>query len=234
MTERQAQITENFKRVRENIAGAEARRGGGGTALLAATKTVPAEDILFAARELGLGIAGENRQQEFTAKYDALSAVLDYHFIGHLQSNKAHFIVGKASLIHSVDSVKLAERINRLASEAGIVQDVLLELNAGSEESKTGFFPDRIAEAADIVSEMRSLNLRGIMAMTPVCDRKDELRKYFKESYSIFIDIFQKKSHNIEEYILSMGMSDSYVEAIEEGATLVRIGSALFGQRPHR
>ena len=232
MTERQIQLTENFKRVRENIAKASAHRGDGGeVTLLGATKTVPAEDILFAANELGLTVAGENRQQEFTAKYDALSGVLDCHFIGHLQSNKAKFIVGKASLIHSVDSLKLAEHVDRLAEQAGVVQDVLIELNTGREQSKTGFFPEEAAEAAARIFEMKSVRLRGLMAMTPICSEKNELRKYFEETYSIFIDIFQKKSHNIREYILSMGMSDSYVEAIEEGSTLVRIGSALFGRR---
>ena len=234
MTERQVEITENFKRVRENIAAAVQRRGGGDVTLLAATKTVPAEDILFAAENLGLTAAGENRQQEFTEKYPALSGALDCQFIGHLQTNKAKFIVGKASLIHSVDSLHLAERIGSLASAAGIVQDVLIEINIGREEAKSGFLPEEAAEAEARISELPGVRTRGIMVMAPVCSEKDEYRKYFRETYSIFIDIFQKKSHNIRECILSMGMSDSYVEAIEEGATLVRVGSALFGRRNYR
>ncbi len=234
MTERQIQITENFKKVRERIQEAAAKRGGGDVTLLAATKTVPAEDILFAAENLGLTAAGENKQQEFTSKYDALSGVLDYQFIGHLQTNKAKYIVGKASLIQSVDSLHLAERIDALAAAAGVVQDVLLEVNIGREEAKSGFLPEAVAEAEARISEMRNVRTRGIMVMAPVCSKKDEYRKYFRETYSIFIDIFQKKSHNIEEYTLSMGMSDSYVEAIEEGATLVRIGSALFGSRNYQ
>jgi pyridoxal phosphate enzyme (YggS family) len=234
MTERQVEITENFKRVRENIAAAVQRRGGGDVTLLAATKTVPAEDILFAAENLGLTAAGENRQQEFTEKYPALSGALDCQFIGHLQTNKAKFIVGKASLIHSVDSLHLAERIGLLASAAGIVQDVLIEINIGREEAKSGFMPEEAAEAEARISELPGVRTRGIMVMAPVCSEKDEYRKYFEETYSIFIDIFQKKSHNIRECILSMGMSDSYVEAIEEGATLVRVGSALFGRRNYR
>ena len=234
MTERQAEITENFKRVRESIAAAVHRRGGGDVTLLAATKTVPAEDILFAAENLGLTAAGENRQQEFTEKYGALAGALDYQFIGHLQTNKAKFIVGKASLIHSVDSLHLAERIGSLASEAGIVQDVLIEINIGREEAKSGFLPEEAADAEARISELPGVRTRGVMVMAPVCSEKDEYRKYFRETYSIFIDIFQKKSHNIREYILSMGMSDSYVEAIEEGATLVRVGSALFGKRNYR
>ncbi len=234
MTERQIEITENFKRVRENIAAAVEKRGGGDVTLLAATKTVPAEDILFAAEHLGLTVAGENKQQEFTAKYDALSGALDCHFIGHLQTNKAKYIVGRASLIHSVDSLHLAERIDSLAQAAGIVQDVLLEINIGREEAKSGFLPEEAADAEARISELRNVRTKGIMVMAPVCPEKDEYRKYFEETYSIFIDIFQKKSHNIRECILSMGMSDSYVEAIEEGATLVRVGSALFGRRIYR
>ena len=234
MTERQLEITENFKKVRENIAAAVSKRGGGDVTLLAATKTVPAEDILFAAENLGLNAAGENRQQEFTEKYGVLSGALDYQFIGHLQTNKAKFIVGKASLIQSVDSLHLAERIGSIASAAGLVQDVLIEINIGREEAKSGFLPEEAAEAEARISELPGVRTRGIMVMAPVCSEKDEYRKYFRETYSIFIDIFQKKSHNIRECILSMGMSDSYVEAIEEGATLVRVGSALFGRRNYR
>ena len=220
--------------MRENIAAAVSKRGGGDVTLLAATKTVPAEDILFAAENLGLTAAGENRQQEFTEKYGVLSGALDYQFIGHLQTNKAKFIVGKASLIQSVDSLHLAERIGSIASAAGLVQDVLIEINIGREEAKSGFLPEEAAEAEARISELPGVRTRGIMVMAPVCSEKDEYRKYFRETYSIFIDIFQKKSHNIRECILSMGMSDSYVEAIEEGATLVRVGSALFGRRNYR
>lgn len=231
MTERQKVIYENYKRVTSNIEEARIRRGTGEpVTLLAATKTVPIEDILFA-ETLGLKVAGENKQQEFTQKYDAVSGVLDYHFIGHLQRNKAKYIVGRASLIHSVDSERLAEEINRLAEREGIKQDVLLEINIGREESKSGFSPDKIETIYDNISHLFSLNVRGIMAMAPICEKKEDYRKYFKETYSIFIDFFSKKSHNIRESVLSMGMSDSYIEAVEEGATMVRVGSAIFGER---
>lgn len=232
MTERQQIIYDNFKRVEENIEKAKQRRGTGEeVTLLAATKTVPLEDILFAVNELGLKVAGENKQQEFTQKYDTLSPLVDYHFIGHLQRNKAKYIVGKASLIHSVDSQRLAEEINRIAEAAGIKQDILLEVNIGREDSKSGFSPDEIHDSFYKISQLKSLNVRGIMSMAPICEKKEEYRKYFRETYSIFIDIFQKKSHNIRESVLSMGMSGSYEEAIEEGANMVRIGSAIFGER---
>lgn len=230
MTEREYEISENYKRVTDRIENAVARRGGGGVTLLGATKTVPAEDVLFAA-SLGLRAAGENKQQEFTEKYNLLSPVLDYQFIGHLQRNKAKYVVGKATLIQSVDSLRLAEEIDRLAKARGVTQDVLMEINIGREESKSGFLPEDASGIIDEFGKYTSLNLRGIMTMAPVCEKKDDYRKYFQETYAIFIDIYQKKSHNIGDTILSMGMSDSFVEAIEEGSTLVRVGSAIFGKR---
>ena len=230
MTEREFEISENYKRVTDRIGEAVSRRGGGDVTLLGATKTVPAEDVLFAA-SLGLRAAGENKPQEFRDKYDLLAPVLDYQFIGHLQRNKAKYVVGSATLIHSVDSLRLAEEIDRLAGARGIVQDVLMEINIGREKSKSGFMPEDVSGIIDEFGKYSSLNLRGIMTMAPVCEKKDDYRKYFQETYTIFIDIYQKKSHNIGDTILSMGMSDSFVEAIEEGSTLVRVGSAIFGRR---
>lgn len=230
MTEREYEISENYKRVTDRIGEALVRRGGGGVTLLGATKTVPAKDVLFAA-SLGLRAAGENKQQEFTEKFDLLSPVLDYQFIGHLQRNKAKYVVGKATVIQSVDSLRLAEEIDRLAKTRGVTQNVLMEINIGREESKSGFMPEDASGIIDEFGRFNSLNLRGIMTMAPVCEKKDDYRKYFQETYTIFIDIYQKKSHNIGDTILSMGMSDSFVEAIEEGSTLVRVGSAIFGKR---
>ncbi len=235
MTDRQILISDNLKRVRERIDEAVLRRGEGkDVALLAATKTVCAEDIIFAADELSLKLAGENKAQEFTEKYDALRGHLDgYHFIGHLQTNKAKYVVGRADLIHSVSSLKLAAELDRLAAKQGITQDVLMEINCAREEAKSGFFPEDAAAVSDEFSRFSHLNLRGIMTMGPAGAEKSVLRKYFRETYAIFIDIFEKKPHNIGEAVLSMGMSDSFDIAIEEGATLVRVGSAIFGSRKY-
>lgn len=235
MTERQAVIRDNFLSVCDNIAEAERRRGEGvKVSLLGATKTVPAEEIVFAADELGLRLAGENRVQEFSEKYDAVRSHLDgYHFIGHLQTNKVRGIVGRCPLIHSASSMRLISEIDRVAKKCGIVQDVLLEVNCAREEAKSGFFPEQVAEAVAAAETFDSVNVRGIMTMGPAGVEKSVLRKYFRETYSIFIDNFEKKPHNIREYILSMGMSDSYELAIEEGATLVRVGSAVFGRRQY-
>ncbi len=234
MTQRETAISENYKRVAENIASAILKSPTGEkVTLLGATKTVSAEDIVFAAG-LGLNVAGENRVQEFTEKFDAVRPALnEYHFIGHLQTNKVKFVVGKADLIHSVSSLKLAAELDRRAAALGVTQDVLMEINCAAEESKSGFLP---ADAHGIIEEFEafsSLNLRGIMTMGPAGAEKDVLRKYFRETYAIFIDNFTKKSHNIRETVLSMGMSDSYQLAIEEGATLVRVGSAIFGSRSY-
>lgn len=235
MTLRQEMISDNLKRVRESINEASLRRGEGkDVSLLAATKTVCAEDIVFAADKLSLRLAGENRAQEFTEKYDTVRPHLDeYHFIGHLQTNKAKYVVGRADLIHSVSSLKLAAELERLSARQGIIQDVLMEINCAREESKSGFFPEDAVAIADEFSAFPHLNLRGIMTMGPLGAEKTVLRKYFRETYAIFIDIFEKKPHNIGEAVLSMGMSDSFDIAIEEGATLVRVGSAIFGSRSY-
>lgn len=231
MTEREKIIAENYHSVMHRIEEAKRRRGGGEVTLLAATKTVPAEEIVFAAKELGLKAAGENRAQEFTNKYEAVSPWLDYQFIGSLQRNKVKYVVGRASLIHSVSSLSLAEEISARASKLGIVQDVLIEVNIAAEESKSGFLPKEVSAAVDQIDALPSIKLRGMMTMGAADADENASRKYFKESYAIFIDNFTKKTHNISESILSMGMSGSFETAIEEGATLVRVGSAIFGHR---
>lgn len=230
--QRKTEIRENYFRVMENIENAVARRGGSAPVrLLAATKTVPAEEVLFAAEELGLRYAGENRTSELLEKYDALKDSLTLHLIGSLQTRKVKDIVGKVSLIESVDSLKLAGEIHKRSESAGIVSDILCEINIGREESKGGIMPEAFSEFMEKLAEFRSIRLCGIMTMAPICSSEDEYRKFFTETYQIFIDIYCKKTHNIIEPVLSMGMSDSYVPAILSGATEVRVGSSIFGHR---
>jgi len=239
MTERQRTISDNYKRVLENIEKAKLRRGAlygadsvREVSLLAATKTVPLEDILFLVNEFGLKLCGENRQNEFTDKHEAVRAAGgEMHFIGHLQTNKVKYIAGNAELIHSVDSLRLASEISKRSLELGQKSDILVEINVGEEEAKTGLFLRDAEALMEEISSFEGLRLRGIMAMIPKCDEEEKKRYYFKKSYAFFLDICEKKLHNIEETILSMGMSDSYETAIEEGATLVRVGSAIFGNR---
>ncbi len=233
--ERKITLSDNYRRVLEQIHEAEERRGKGApVTLLAASKTYPAEDIAWLMTDCGLRVAGENRQSEFTEKYDVVHPCGEYHFIGHLQTNKVKYLIGKADLIHSVDSVRLAGEIARQSDARGIMTPILVQVNAGREEAKSGILPEEAPEFLAQIAEMPSLSLRGMMVVAPICEEKTVARKYFAESYRIFIDFFGKNTHNIEDPILSMGMSDTFVEAIEEGATLVRVGSALFGARNYQ
>lgn len=227
-----AVIKENFDRVRAELERASSSSPAGRVpTLIAATKTVPAEVINYAARELGLSEIGENRVQELLSKYDLLDKSLKLHFIGTLQKNKVKYIVDKVSMIHSVDSVSLAEEIGKRSMAIGKTMDILLEVNIGREHAKGGFLPEEVELAAAKIADIPGVSLRGLMTMAPKCDKKEDYLKYFEETYLIFVDFLSKNKHNIIEPVLSMGMSDSYREAASVGATAVRIGSALFGAR---
>lgn len=199
--------------------------------LLLATKTVDTDSILYAARELGYSLVGENKASELTSKYDLLKDSCDIHFIGHLQTNKVKNVVGRVSLIESLDSVRLAAEIDRLSALFGVVSDVLVEINIGREEAKGGVMPEDAERFFEEISVFKNIRPMGIMTMAPVCEKKSDYRRYFHKTYKIFLDIYQKYLYNILEPVLSMGMSDSYEEAVMEGATEVRVGSAVFGKR---
>ena len=199
--------------------------------LLAATKTVQPDAILFAVDHLGLSLIGENRTTELVEKYPALEGRVEQHFIGHLQTNKVKQVVGRVSLIESVDSLRLAQEISRRSEMLGITTDILVEINSGREENKGGVLPEDARAAVRDFDALAGIRVRGLMTMAPVCANIEDSRKYFRETYAIFIDIFEKNKHNIIEPILSMGMSSTYGIAIEEGATEVRVGQAIFGRR---
>ena len=227
-------ILENIQAVRDAMEAAEQRVGKkkGSTLLLAATKTVSAEDINFAVREGGITDIGENRVQELLSKYDALDREkMRIHFIGTLQTNKVKYIIDKVDLIHSVDSLKLAKEIDRRAAAIGKVQDILLEYNSGAEENKSGLSRAQLYEILPEIASLSHVRLLGIMTIAPKCEKESDFCKFFQETYQIFIDILQKKPHNSSVSVLSMGMSDSFVPAIEQGATVVRVGSKIFGAR---
>ncbi len=231
--EKQA-ILENIQSVRAAMEDAEVRAGRekGSTLLLAATKTVSPEDINFAVSEGGITDIGENRVQELLAKYDALERdKMRIHFIGTLQTNKVKYIIDKVDLIHSVDSVKLAREIDRRAAAIGKVQDVLLEYNSGGEENKSGFTREQLYASLAEIAALSHVRVLGIMTIAPKCEKEADFCKFFQETYQIFLDISQKKPHNSNVSVLSMGMSDSFVPAIENGATVVRVGSRIFGAR---
>ena len=222
---------ENFKEIVENIKTAALKSGRNPEEimLLAATKTVDV-DVVNYAIDKGIDYIGENRVQEFLSKYDYYNPV-NMHFIGHLQTNKVKDIIDKVSLIHSVDSYRLAEEISRQAVKRGIKMDVLLEINIGNEESKSGFRYDEVFDAVEKISKFDGLSIRGLMAIPPICENSEQNRPYFAKMRKLFIDIGAKKIDNSSMDILSMGMSDDYTVAIEEGANMVRLGTALFGRR---
>lgn len=204
-----------------------------GTRLVAVSKFHPVEAIQEA-YDAGHRLFGENKVQELVAKKDLLPSDISWHFIGHLQTNKVRVVAGRAGLIHSVDSVRLAAEIDSRCRKLGVTQDILVEINIGEEESKTGVEPDRFDDFLAEIEPFSAIRAVGIMTMAPKCEKLEDFRAYFRKSYQFYLDFSAKKLHNIGEPVLSMGMSDSYECAIEEGATLVRVGSAIFGARHYQ
>ncbi len=230
-------LEENLKEVRERIAQAAVKSGRRpeDITLLAATKTVSPQ-VINRAIELGIDHIGENRVQELMEKYDALNlSNCSCQFIGHLQTNKVKYLIGKVSLIQSVDSLKLASEISSQSLKKGAHTDLLIEVNIGGEESKSGVSPEKLPELFDQIAALPAVSIRGLMCIPPVCDSQAEIMRYFWKMQEYFVDITTKKSDNKEnDMILSMGMSADYYEAILCGATMVRVGSKLFGERAYR
>ena len=224
-----ARVCEVEERVRRACEQAGRRRDE--VTLIAVSKTVEAARV-NAALAAGIRHLGENRVQELLAKKPQLNLNgAQMHLIGHLQTNKVKQIVGQVSLIQSVDSLHLAQTIDRVSAERGLITDVLLEVNVGGEESKSGVSPDQIGELAATVAELPHVHVRGLMCVPPPSETSAEKRSYFCEMYKLFLDIKGKKLDNVNMSILSMGMSSDFEEAIWEGSTMVRVGTAIFGRR---
>jgi pyridoxal phosphate enzyme (YggS family) len=224
-----------LRTVEEHIADACSRSGRSAdeVKLLAVTKTVDSERINQAIA-LGVKQIGENRVQEFLGKKDSLHlGGVQAHLIGHLQTNKVRQIVGQVDMIQSVDSFRLAESISRVSVERGIVTPILVEVNIGGEEAKSGVDPDRLEELLEQIHDFAGIHVRGLMTVPPILTKESEKRAIFSKMYQLFVDIKDKKLDNICMQELSMGMSGDFREAILEGATIVRIGSALFGERQY-
>ena len=228
-------LEENIARVKANMARAalDAGRDPAEITLVAATK-VQTSDTIRAAIAAGVAVCGENRVQELTAHLD------DYaydgarvHFIGHLQTNKVRFVVGRVDLIESVDSPRLLEAVERQAAKLNLVQDILLEVNIGREESKGGCLPEDLPALARQAMDLPHVRLRGLMAIPPAAAESGDNRRFFAATRQLFVDIRSQIGDNDTDIdCLSMGMSGDYEDAIREGATLVRVGTALFGPRP--
>ena len=224
-------VDENLAAIRARIDEAAKRSGGREVTLVAAVKYTDTDHINYL-HSLGVNDIGENRVQQLLEHWDALNREnLRVHFIGTLQKNKVKYIIDKVSMVHSLDSLSLAQEIEKQAAKRGLVMDVLVEINSGMEENKSGISPDEAAAFCEELGQFSHLNLRGFMTMAPKCEKNEEYRKYFRKTSQLCLDIWQKKLHNISRPILSMGMSDSFEVAIEEGADIVRVGRALFA--PH-
>ena len=221
----------NFNAVNKKIDAAlkKASKTRDDVILLAATKTVDVDTINYAINK-GIDYIGENKVQELLSKQNGIIGV-HHHFIGHLQTNKVKDIIDRVELIHSVDSLKLASEISKQAQKKNKVMDILLEVNIGDEESKWGFNPLELESTIKEISSLSNVRICGLMAIPPICNEPEENRKYFRKMYQIFIDLKNKNIDNCFMNILSMGMSDDFDVAIEEGANLVRVGTALFGKR---
>ena len=226
-------IARNVARVKEEIrrAALESGRQPEEIQLVAATKMNDAARVR-AAVEAGVDICGENRVQEMLEK-NALGAYdgVPLHFIGHLQKNKVKQVVGLCSLIESVDSLALLQEISRTAAKRDLTQDVLLEINIGREESKSGFLPEALEEALAGAAELPAVRVRGLMAIPPICAEPEENRPFFLQMQKLFVDNRGKKYDNVRMNFLSMGMSGDFTEAVRCGATLVRVGTGIFGPR---
>ena len=197
--------------------------------LLAAIKSADVGEIRYIHEVHGINDVGENRVQQLLERYDAIKDdSLNIHFIGTLQTNKVKYIIDKVCMIHSLDSVKLAREIDKQAKKVGRVIDVLVEVNCGEEENKSGIMPAEVEAFCKELEAFESIRLRGFMTMAPKCEKKEEYCKYFSETYKLVLDIWTKKLHNISKPIISMGMSESFEEAIREGSDIVRVGRGMF------
>ena len=223
-------IERNLREVREKIDAACKKAGREEpVTMLAAVKYAEPGEIEYLYRELGVRAVGENRVQQMLEHIEALDCEgLEFHFIGTLQTNKVKYIIDKVKMIHSLDSPNLAAEIDKQAKKHGITMDVLVEVNCGEEENKSGLLPSEVETFCLELPKFSSLRLRGFMTMAPKCEKKEDYLKYFQQTYAQVLDIWTKKLHNIGRPIISMGMSDSFEEAIACGSDIVRIGRRLF------
>ncbi len=230
---RKADIQHNLDVINERIAESAIKSGRNpeDVKLMAVTKTVDPIFINYAL-DYGVKLIGENRVQEMLRKKPELHLDgVEKHLIGHLQTNKAGQIVGEVDMIQSVDSLKIAKEIAKQSVKKGVVTDVLLEINVGEEESKTGFSMSEFFETLHQIAELDAIRIKGLMTIPPICENNTILCKYFEKIHNIYVDIKEKKLDNIDMNILSMGMSGDYTQAILCGSNLVRIGSSIFGPR---
>ncbi len=223
-------VEDNVKSVLQKIEEASRKKEGKRASLIAVSKTKPIGDIKRV-YDCGIRDFGENKVQEILEKYEALPADIRWHMIGHLQRNKVKYIIDKVALIHSVDSLRLAEEINKEAAKKGIIMPILIEINIADEESKYGVSPTDCEKLLRQISLLGSVRVKGLMTVAPYVENGEENRRYFKAMKELSVDISKKNIDNINMEFLSMGMTGDYQVAIEEGADYVRVGTGIFGER---
>ena len=228
-------LKENLENVLKNIADSEERSGRkkGDVTLIAVSKTKPVE-MIKEVYDLGVRDFGENRVQELTEKYDKLPSDIRWHLIGHLQTNKVKYIIDKAYMIHSVDSLKLANEISREAVKHSVTANILIEVNVSGEESKFGVSPEDLEDLIRKISVLPAIRIRGLMTVAPYVVDSEENRQIFIKMKQFAVDITRKNIDNVNMDCLSMGMSGDYTVAVEEGATFVRVGTSIFGERNYK
>ena len=225
-------IDENYKKIAYNVqeAFAKYRNSNEHIDIMAVTKTVDPQAVNHAIG-LGIGLLGENRVQEYMAKKEFYSKNTDVHFIGHLQTNKVKYIIDKVELIHSVDSLHLAKQIEKEAVKKGVDAQILVQVNIAQEDTKFGIDGPEVMSLVEEISKFPHIHIRGLMTSAPFVANPEENRCYFKKLHKLFVDIREKNIDNVSMDILSMGMTNDYEVAIEEGATMVRVGTGIFGAR---
>lgn len=225
-------LKDNLKQVEENIEKACERAGRKReeVTLIAVSKTKPVP-MLEEIYEEGIRTFGENKVQELVEKYDEMPKDIKWHMIGHLQRNKVKYIVDKVALIHSVDSYRLAEEINVQAKKHGVIVPILIEVNVAEEDSKFGVKLNEAMQLAEEISLLENVRIEGLMTIAPFVENSEDNRMYFRQLKQLSVDIDAKNIDNVHMKILSMGMTGDYTVAIEEGATMVRVGTGIFGAR---
>lgn len=227
-------VKENLKQVEQKIKEACKRAGRerSEVTLIAVSKTKPVE-MINEAMECDIVTFGENKVQELLEKQSMIDNMLDWHLIGHLQRNKVRQIVGKVKRIHSVDSIRLAKQIQDECEKRNIIADILIEVNVAKEESKFGFMPEETEDALREIATYPNVRVQGLMTIAPYVENPEENRTYFRQLKKLLVDINNKNIDNINMSELSMGMSGDYEVAIEEGATYIRVGTGIFGNRQY-